>query len=262
MVPEQAVLLASRLPDAVALHDVHDTLHAATMSRILLAALGLLVIPLLLALATAIRGALARFVRALLLLIIAVVGLIGLGTGITGLEKDQYAVFVVGVAIALLCVGFGFALSRGWRRPLRAKPGIARAIAGPPIAEPNSAWTEFEAGLDWVARKQVSRSRAAIDSFLTERGSSALTPVHRALLLSCENRVPQMIETCVARCRQATARERNRYIDETIARLGQIADEAEQARREVRAADDQQLEVLHRYFDEVAPRKDGQRGEL
>lgn len=232
------------------------------MSRILLAALGLLVIPFLLALATAIRGALVRFVRALLLLIIAVVGLLGLGTGVTGLEKGQYAVFVVGVAIALLCVSFGFTLSRGWRRPLRAKGGIARATAGPPAVEPNSAWREFEAGLDWVARKQVSRSRAVIDSFLAERGSSSLTPAHRALLLSCENRVPQMIETCVARCRQATARERNRYIDETIARLGQIADEAEQARREVRAADDQQLEVLHRYFDEVAPRKDGQGGEL
>jgi hypothetical protein len=227
----------------------------------LFAALALLVIPALLTLATALRGAVARLVRTLLLLIVTVIGLIGLGTGVTGLEKGQSAVFVVGIAIALLCVGFGLALSRGWRKPRRSVPLTSRRMTVPAGANSPSPWAEFEASLDWVARRQVSRARAAIDAFLAERGSSSLTPAHRALLLSCEKRVPQMIETCVARCRHATARERNRYIDETIARLGQIGDEAEQARRDVRAADDRQLEVLHRYFDEVAPRKDGQRQE-
>lgn len=231
------------------------------MNRLLLAVLGLLVIPFLLALATTLRGALARLLRTLLLLIVTVIGLLGLGTGVTGLERGQSAVFVVGVAIALLCVGFGLALSRGWRRPQRSGPVTGRYVTVPETAEPGGPWREFEAGLDWVARKQVSRSRLAIDAFVAERGSTSLTPAHRALLLSCEKRVPQMIETCVARCRQATARERNRYIDDTITRIGQIADEAEQARREVRAADDRQLEVFHRYFDEVAPRRDGERRE-
>jgi hypothetical protein len=45
-------------------------------------------------------------------------------------------------------------------------------------------------------------------------------------------------------------------MDETLDRLVHLASEAERARREVRAADDQRLDVLHRYFDDVAG-KDG-----
>jgi hypothetical protein len=73
------------------------------------------------------------------------------------------------------------------------------------------------------------------------------------LLVACEKRVPELIETCVERCRNASPRERDRYIDETLARLAQLSAEAEAARRQVREADDRRLQVLHRYFDDVAP---------
>jgi len=117
---------------------------------------------------------------------------------------------------------------------------------------PHSDWHRFEAQLDWVARHQARKSRAAIDRFVAERNSPSLTHEHRSLLLSCEKRVPELIETCLERCGNASPQERDHYIDETLDTLNQIGAEAERARREVRDADDRRLEMLHRYFDGVA----------
>jgi hypothetical protein len=64
--------------------------------------------------------------------------------------------------------------------------------------------------------------------------------------------VPELIETCLQRCANAGRDERDRYIDDTLDTLARLGEEAEQARREVREADDRRLETLHRYFDGVS----------
>lgn len=224
------------------------------MTRIMLAVFAVLGLGVLLLLAGSIRRPLVRLIRALLLGAVIILGLIGMGVGITGIEDGSWGIGVVGIAIALLAVRFGWMLGRGrsQRRHWEEAPDHIPLTR----AEPQSPWERFEAGLDWVARKQVRRSRVAIDGFIAERDSPSLTHDQRALLLSCEKRVPELIGTCVERCRNASPRERDAYIDETLARLNQIGDEAEQARQIVRAADDQKLQVLHRYFDEVAPGED------
>lgn len=227
------------------------------MTRILLAAIAVASLAALFLIADNVRTPLVRLIRALVLGMVTIVGLIGLGVGVTGLEDGSWAVAVVGGATALLALRFGWALSRGPRQ--RRHWDAAPAADHVPLtkAEPASPWDRFEAGLDWVARKQVRRSRTAIEGFVAERDSPSLTHHQRAFLLSCEKRVPELIETCIERCRNASPQERDRYIDQTLARLGQLAEEADSARRAVRAADDRRLDVLHRYFDDVAPRDGG-----
>ena len=227
------------------------------MTRVVLAAFAALILGGLFVLADTVRKPLVRLIRAVLLALVTILGLIGLGVGVTGIEDGSWAIGIVGGAIALLALRFGWALSRGGRRQRRHWPQTPAPDHVPLTrAEPDSPWERFEAGLDWVARKQVRRSRAAIDGFIAEGSSPSLTHDQRGLLLSCEKRVPELVETCVERCRNASPRERDRYIDETLARLAQIGDEAEQARRAVREADDRRLQVLHRYFDDVAPGED------
>lgn len=223
------------------------------MTRLLLAIFALLSLGALFVFAETVRRPLIRVIRALVMGVFALVGLLGLGVGITGFENDTLAVGVVGLSIALLALIFGWTFSRSGRQ--RRHWNAAPAPSAVPMThpEPNNVWELFDAGLDWVARKQARRARAGIDGFLAERNSSSLTQDHRALLLSCEKRVPELIATCMERCRNATGRERDRYIDETLTRLTQMGEEAERARRAVREADDRQLDVLHRYFDGVAP---------
>lgn len=229
------------------------------MTKIVLAVFAVLSLGALFVFADTARKPVVRLIRTVMLGIISIVGLLGLGVGVTGIENGSWAVGVVGGAIALLAARFGWALSRGPRQRRHWEASPAPAHIPLTCVEPGAPWDRFEAGLDWVARKQVHRSRAAIEGFVIERDSLSLTQDQRALLLSCEKRVPELIETCIERCRNATGRERDRYIEDTLARLGQIGDEAEEARRAVRAADDRRLEVLHRYFDDVAPRDGGQR---
>lgn len=229
------------------------------MMRILLAAFALLGLGALFILAETVRNPLVRLIRTLLLGIIVIVGLIGLGVGLTALDDGSWPVVIVGGAIALIALRFGWALTRGPRQRRRWKATPSPDHIPLTRAEPDSPWERFELGLDWVARRQAQRARASIECFIAERNSPSLTHDQRALLLSCEKRVPELLEICVERCRNATARERDRYIDETLTRLGQISAEAEEARRAVRAADDRRLDVLHRYFDDVAPRDKSRR---
>jgi hypothetical protein len=221
------------------------------MFRFLLAVMATIGLGVLFALAETVRRPLARLVRAVLLGLVTVLTITGLAIGVTGLANETWWAAIVGAGIMVVAARLGWALRR--RRARAAEPEhvpLTRAL-------PDPHWRSFDAQLDWVGRQQMRRSRQAIEGFLAERDSPSLSHEHRALLLSCEKRVPELIETCLDRCRNASSRERDRYIDETLARLNQIGAEAERARVEIRSADDQRLSTLHRYFDDVA----GERGE-
>lgn len=197
------------------------------------------------ALANAVRRPLARLTRAVLRGVVAVLVAAGLAIGVTGLVTEAWWAAILGGGLLVVALRLVWAL----RRPRRGKQvdQIEHVPLTRSVADPH--WQRFEADLDWVARQQARRSRRAIEGFLAERDSPSLTHEHRSLLLSCEKRVPELIDTCLDRCRNASRDERERYVDETLDRLVQIGGEAERARREVRKADDQRLQVLHRYFD-------------
>lgn len=222
------------------------------MLRSLLLLFACLSLGLLFALAESVRRPLARLIRGLLLGLVCVLGLVGLAVGTLGLENESWVGAVVGGAILLVAGRLGWALRRR-HRPAAGEPDhvpLTRSARDP-------RWQRFEAQLDWLARKEVQRSRTAIEHFLQERESASLTQEHRALLLSCEKRVPELIDACLERCRNARGRERERYIAETLARLEQIGRDAERARREVREADDLRLKTLHNYFDSVTANSGG-----
>lgn len=205
------------------------------------------VVALTLAAANAVRRPLVRFVRALLVGLTAMLGIAALAIGAAGLQSDAW--WAVAAGAGMLAV----ALRIGWR--LR-RPSLMRQTAQIPHvpltqAPSDGRWGRFEAKLDWVSRQQARRSRALIDAFLAERNSPSLSNEHRSLLLSCDKRVPELIDACLERCRNGSRQERMGYVDETLGRIIQIGMEAEQARREIRQADDQRLQVLHRYFDTV-----------
>ncbi|MGI8705262.1 MAG: hypothetical protein ACR2JJ_05635 [Sphingomicrobium sp.] len=196
------------------------------------------------ALANAMRRPLARLTRVVLRGLVAVLVTGGLAIGITGLITEAWWAAILGGGLLVVALRLAWAL----RRPRLSKP--VDEVEPVPLTSPEagSHW-RFDTALDWMARKQARRSRRAIEGFVAERDSPSLTHEHRSLLLSCEKRVPELIDTCLDRCRNASLQERERYIDETLDRLVQIGGEAERARREVRKADDQRLQVLHRYFD-------------
>lgn len=216
--------------------------------RYLLFVLASLWLGLLLAFASAMGRPLVRLVRALLLGLVAVLGLAGSAIGVAGLASEAWWAVVVGVGLLLIALRLAWALRRPRRR------GIREQVHHVPLtrSEPDPHWSSFEADLDWVGRQQARRARGAIEGFLAERDSQSLSHDHRSLLLSCEKRVPELLDACRERCRNATRHERERYIDDTLNTLVQIGREAERARREVREADDQRLQILHRYFDGVA----------
>jgi hypothetical protein len=208
-----------------------------------------------LSIANAVRRPLARLIRALLVGLTMLFAVAALAIGAAGLQGDEW--WAVAVAGGMLLLAFRF----GWALRLPNPSRAARIPDHVPLTQlpPDARWRRFESGLDWVSRQQAKRSRARIGAFLAERHSPSLTHEHRALLLSCERRVPQLIDTCIERCRNASAQERERYVEETLERLVHIGGEADSARREIRRADDQRLQVLHRYFDNVAGRGDEQR---
>ena len=225
------------------------------MWRVVLALVATVGLGLIFALAQSIRRPLARLLRALLTGFAILLAFAGLAIGVTGIADEIWWAAIMGGGILFIALRLGWAL----RRPSHARtiPGQSHIPMVP--AAKDDPWRQFESSLDWVGRQQAKRSRALIAGFLAERDSQSLTPDHRSLLLSCEKRVPELLQTCIDRCRNASARERDHYIDETLARLNQIGSEAEQARREVREGDDRRLQVLHRYFDGVAGPKEGPR---
>lgn len=223
------------------------------MLRIFLLFLGSLVFGLILMVADRLRRPLGKLIRAIALGIVAVLTVAGLSLGAAGIVEEAWWLALLGGLSLAGAARLGWKLRRRRiREPLVEPEHVPRTRA-----IPDQHWRRFETNLDWVSRKQVQRSRTAIEKFLMERESPSLGSDHRALLLSCEKRVPELIETCLQRCANASPDERDRYLDETLATLSRIGEEAEQARREVREADDRRLETLHRYFDGVAgDRKD------
>jgi hypothetical protein len=205
----------------------------------------------LIAVAAAVQRPLVRLFKAILIglvSLLAVMGMVGLVAGLTG---DSVVAIVVGSVALLLAILLGRPLMR------RRRPSHPRELEHVPLtrAPPDARWTRFERDLDWVARQQARQSRAAIERFLAEKDSPSLSHEHKALMISCERRVPELIDACLERCRNAKRHERERYMDDTLDRLVHIAGEAEQARLEVREADDARLRILHRYFDDVSKEK-------
>ena len=191
---------------------------------------------------------LKRVVRAVALFLVALLLLVALAIGVAGWSYDAFWALLIGGGLGLLALRFGWRIGRAGREERKSRAAW-KHVPQTAVTAPDSPWNEFERRLDWVGRRQARGARQAIGSFLAERESPALTMEHRELLLRVERRVPELLEACLDRCRNALPDERDRYMDETLARLRQIGDEAEQARQEVRSADDRRLETLHRYFD-------------
>lgn len=196
-------------------------------------------------LARVLRHPLARLLRGVTAVAAATLGIAGLAILAAGLQDGAAWAVIVGGGMGLGALRLAWMLRAPRRRLERFEPRPAVRSA------PDGRWKRFEAGFDWASRAQVRRHRAEIERFVAERDSPSLTHEHRALLLSCEKRVPELIDACLERCANASRKERQAYCDETLGRLAQIATEAARARTEVRAADDQRLQVLHRYFDNV-----------
>lgn len=199
-----------------------------------------------------VRRPFARIVRGLMYSFALTLAILGTVLAVAGIANESWSLAIIGTAVLAM------ASLVGWRnRPYRLATGSAQHVPlTSEIAEPH--WRKFEPHLDWVSRQQARKARAAIDRFLAERESPSLSSAHRTLLISCEKRVPELIDVCLERCRNAGADERSRYIDSTLDTLVQIGTEAERARREVREADDRRLQVFHHYFDGVAGPRDGQ----
>jgi len=217
------------------------------MLRILAALIGSLAFALLIALGEHLHGPLTRLYRGLLTAAVVLLTVIGLMVGSAGLANEAWWAAILGGLFLLFAARLGWKLRR-WSRErneaLRRGPGVPSTNLLPDLR-----WRKLEKVLTWPERQRARLARESIQGFLAERQSSSLTHEHQSLLVSLERRVPELIDTCLDRCQRARSDERRTYVNETLERLAQIGAEAEQARAEVRAADDQRLEVLHRYFD-------------
>lgn len=224
------------------------------MIRFLLALVASLGFAALVAASQRVGPALGRFWRAVLILLASVLALVGLAVGIAGLEYDALWAAIMGGVLMVLALRLGWSARR--RGPAGSTLGTIGRSGLPStadLADPH--WRRFHKQLGPAERRRAHRAQLAIRGFLAERSSPALTPEHQSLLLSLEKRVPELLDTCVERCRRARQGERDQYLHSTLERLEQIGDEAERARLAVREADDRRLDTLHRYFDQVTPPK-------
>ena len=156
------------------------------------------------------------------------------------------------LTIILLTVWVGFRLARRVMRTARGfAAGFTQGVPGL-SALPDPRWARLAALLDRRQREQARLARERIAALLAERQSAALTPEEAQLMISCEKRVPELIDTCLDRCRSARPNERCDYAAPTLERLVRIGEEAEAARAAIRARDDGRLLTMHTYFDTVA----------
>lgn len=144
------------------------------------------------------------------------------------------------------------------RKALRTVRGFAQGFAPamPNLsAIPDPRWAKLSALLDRPQREQARIARERIRAFLGESSAAgSLDPHHQQLRISCEKRVPELIDTCLDRCRAARPGERCDYVEPTLERLVRIGEEAEAARASIRAVDDKRLLTMHHYFDNVVSR--------
>jgi hypothetical protein len=217
------------------------------MLRFLLALAGSLGFAALIAVYQRAGPAMSSLWRAALIGIASLLALVGLALGIAGLEFDQIWAAVVGLVVLLMAARVGWSARRRKPRPGESRSGLPSTAD---LFDPR--WRSFERMLGAPDQRRARRAQASIRGFLAERNSPGLSAAHQSLLLSLERRVPELLDACHDRCHRATPEERRHYLDGTLERLEQIGRQAEVAREEVRGADDQRLEVLHRYFDGVA----------
>lgn len=160
--------------------------------------------------------------------------------------------FFLVIVLALLWLGYRVA-----RTILRSFRGMAVGFAtGMPglSALPDPRWAQLSGLLDRRQREEARVARERIRAFLGEGQSGSLGPHEAQLLISCEKRVPELIDACLERCRTARPGERCNYAEGTLARLVRIGEEAEAARTAIRDRDDHRLATMQRYFDTVATR--------
>lgn len=165
----------------------------------------------------------------------------------------------------LLLVVLAFFLVMAWvgyrvaKKVVRAARGFAQNLSPPGMRHAATAhdprWNGLATHLDrqqkeaaWVAHQQIG-------ALLAERGSGALTQEEAQLMIACERRVPELLDTCLDRCASALPGERCEYAGATLERLARIGQEAEAARVAIRSRDDGRLTTMHRYFDAVATKE-------
>jgi hypothetical protein len=147
----------------------------------------------------------------------------------------------------LMMVWLGLRLAR---KVVRRVQAFAQGMPGM-AAMPDPRWARLSSHLDRRQREQARLARERIAALLAERQSAALTPEEAQLMISCEKRVPELIDTCLDRCRTARPDERCDYAAPTLERLVRIGEEAEATRQRIRARDDGRLTTMHHYFDAV-----------
>lgn len=217
------------------------------MLRIMAALVGSLALALLLSLGERLHRPLTRLVRGLITLAVVMMALIGVAITATGFANEAWWAALIGGLFLMVAARLGWKLRR---RTKEVDEAMRRGFGVPSTnLLPDLRWRKLDRCLGWSDRQRARHARVSIQGFLAERQSPSLTHEHQSLLVSLERRVPELIDTCLDRCQRARPEERRTYVDETLDRLLQIGAEAEQARAEVRSADDQRLQVLHRYFD-------------
>ncbi|GAA4032059.1 hypothetical protein GCM10022281_09620 [Sphingomonas rosea] len=163
------------------------------------------------------------------------------------------AILLMFLVVTLGLLWLGIRIARRVIRNVRAFAGGFSGAAGG-MLPPDPRWMKLSSHLDRRQREAARLARERIRAFLAERGSAALTPEEAQLMISCERRVPELIDTCLERCASARPNERCDYAAPTLERLVRIGEEAEAARAAIRSRDDQRLATMHRYFDAVATR--------
>lgn len=193
---------------------------------------------------------LLRFLCAVALIVLAATGALLVSFGI---QEGVWSGVGLGGLIVIVSVKMFLRLVRSWS--LRRERSHIR-IPSPQASDTGrEGWSQFTSRLRWSQRRRAVAAESTIGAFLAEKVSIALSADHRSLIVSLERRVPELIAECIGRCERATASERREYLARALATVEQLAAEAERARREIRAADDHELNVLHRYFGQVSERR-------
>jgi hypothetical protein len=165
------------------------------------------------------------------------------------------ALLLIFLLFVAVMVWFGIRLARKAVRTVRGMAAnFAPAMPNLP-ALPDPRWARLSTLLDRNQREQARIARDRIRAFLGESQSASLGPDEAQLLISCEKRVPELLDTCLDRCRSARPGERCDYAGATLERLVRIGEEAEEARKVIRQRDDTQLATIQRYFDTVSDRR-------
>lgn len=170
-----------------------------------------------------------------------------------------FLLFMLLLVLAMVWLGLKIA-----RKVVQTARGFAAGFTQgmPSMATlPDPRWSRLASHLDRRQREQARIARERIAALLAERQSAALTAEEAQLMISCEKRVPELIDACLDRCRSARPDERCDYAAPTLERLVRIGEEAETARLQIRGRDDGRLTTMHRYFDNVVPAETGTSGD-